>query len=113
MSGQQLLDLLIKSVQIALGHIRQISAEQLAKNVMDATKSDIIFECAPKTRKVGQISLKTKIVQVFMLLKLAKLPQLLLEFMISREENWENLKHFWIQVPMQLLQIKGFYITLV
>ena len=99
LSGQQLMDLTImdlriRSVQIALGHTHQISAEQLAKNVMDATKSGIIFEGAQTTRKVGQILLKTKILQVFMLLKLTKLPQLLLEFMIYKEENMENLKLF-------------------
>ena len=70
LSGQQLMDLTImdlqiRSVQIALGHIRQISAEQLAKNVMGATKSDIIFEYAQTTRKVGLISSKRKIHQVF------------------------------------------------
>ena len=71
LSGQQLMDLTImdlriRSVQIALGHTRQISAEPLAKNVMDATKLGIIFESAQTTRKVGLISSKRKIPQVFM-----------------------------------------------
>ena len=65
-NGQVLMDLLIKSVQIALDHIHQTSVEQLVENVMGATKSDIIFECAQTIRKVGLISLKTKILQVFM-----------------------------------------------
>ena len=59
-NGQVLMDLLIKSVQIALDHIHQTSVEQLVENVMGATKSDIIFECAQTTRKVGLISLKKK-----------------------------------------------------
>ena len=65
-NGQVLMDLLIKSVQIAPDHTRQISVEQLVENVMDATKSDITFEYAQTTRKVGLISLKKKILQVFM-----------------------------------------------
>ena len=65
-NGQVLMDLLIKSVQIALDHIHQTSVEQLVENVMDATKSDITFEYAQTTRKVGLISLKKKILQVFM-----------------------------------------------
>ena len=63
---QVLMELLIKSVQIALDHIRQTSAEQLVENAMGATKLDIIFEFAQATRKVGLISLKRKIPQVFM-----------------------------------------------
>ena len=71
LSGQQLMDLTImdlriRSVQIALGHILQTSVEQLVENVMDATKSDIIFEFTQATRKVELISLKRKIPQVFM-----------------------------------------------
>ena len=85
---QPTMDLRIRSVQIALGHTHQISVEQLDKNVMAAAKLVIIFECAQTTRKVGQISLKTKILQVFMLLKLTKLPQLLFEVVISKEGNW-------------------------
>ena len=65
-NGQVLMDLLIKSAQIALDHIHQTSVEQLVENVMGATKSDIIFECAQITRKVVLISLKKKILQVFM-----------------------------------------------
>ena len=65
-SGQVLMDLLIKSVQTALYHIHQTSVDQLVENVMGAAKSDFIFECAQTTRKVGLISLKTKIPQVFM-----------------------------------------------
>ena len=65
-NGQVLMDLLIKSVQIAPDHTRQISVEQLVENVMDATKSDITFEYAQTTRKVGLISSKRKIPQVFM-----------------------------------------------
>ena len=59
-NGQVRMDLLIKSVQIALDHIHQTSVEQLVENVMGATKSDIIFECAQTTRKVGLISLKNR-----------------------------------------------------
>ena len=63
---QVLMDLLIKSALIALDHIHQTSVEQLVENVMDATKSDITFEYNQTTRKVGLISLKKKILQVFM-----------------------------------------------
>ena len=71
LSGQQpmdqpIMDLRITSVQIVLGHIHQTSAELLVENAMGATKSDIIFECAQTTRKVGPISSKRKILQVFM-----------------------------------------------
>ena len=71
LSGQQLMDLTImdlriRSVQIALGHILQTSVEQLVENVIVATNSDIIFECAQTTGKVGLISLSTKIPHVFM-----------------------------------------------
>ena len=63
---QVLLDQLMRNVLIALDHIHQTSVEQLVENVMGATKSDIIFECAQITRKVVLISLKKKILQVFM-----------------------------------------------
>ena len=65
-NGQVLMDLLIKSAQIALDHIHQTSVEQLVENVMGATKSDIIFGCAQTTRKVGLISLTTTIPQEFL-----------------------------------------------
>ena len=65
-SGHALMDIPIKSVKIALDHIHQTSVEQLVENVMGASKSDIIFECSQTTRKVGLISLKAKIPQVFM-----------------------------------------------
>ena len=65
-SGQVHMDILTKSVQTALYHIHQTSVDQLVENVMVATKSDFIFECAQTTRKMGLISLKTKIPQVLM-----------------------------------------------
>ena len=61
-----LIELLIKSVQIAPDHTRQTSVGQLIENVISATKLDIIFESAQTTRKVGLISSKKKIPQVFM-----------------------------------------------
>ena len=65
-NGQVLMDLLIKSAQIALDHIHQTSVEPLAENLMGAISWDITYGCVQTTRKVGLISLKTKIPQVLM-----------------------------------------------
>ena len=108
---QVLMDLLIKSVQIALDHIHQTSVEQLVENVMGATKSDIIFECAQITRKVVLISSTRKILQVCTLHKLTRLLQLLSEFKTYMERGLDNRRHCWILALTQASQMKDFFIA--
>ena len=82
LSGQQLMDLLIRSVLITLDHIHQTSVEPLVENVMGAINWDIICECVQTARMAELISSTRKIRQVCTLPKSTKLPPLLLEFAV-------------------------------